>query len=442
MTLGYEAALVEFCLAASDGRSERAQRMLRRFPQIAASGWPAALLLGDAPAVETALAGNPGLAVAAGGPRAWQPLHYVCHTSVGREPGLAATAQLLLRHGADANLRFPWLHHGVRRPVLWGALRVVRSRAMARVLLEARANPNDGVCVTLAAGAGDIPSLDLLREFGADANFPWATDGAAPLYAILHWCQQLDGAFWLLDHGAEPDPVFAATGETPLHVAAARGDTTLAAALVERGADPRRHRADGRTPYALAELNGNRETAAWLRAQGAAESLSGIERLLSACSRGDAAAVAAMLQANPELRQRVAPGDYALFYRAAERDDAAAVEAMLAAGFDPNRGDEEMGMTALHRAAMAGRPAAVRVLLAHGASPAARDREFHSTPLFAAAEGMRARGDVPPSDGCDFDQVARLLLAAGSPLDWQQGEEPAGEHWEIVKRWIGARRAG
>ena len=33
-----------------------------------------------------------------------------------------------------------------------------------------------------------------------------------------------DGVRWLLDHGADPDPVFADNGETPLHVVAASWD--------------------------------------------------------------------------------------------------------------------------------------------------------------------------------------------------------------------------
>ena len=88
-------------------------------------------------------------------------------------------------------------------------------------------------------------------------------------------------------NGADPDPVFAPNGETPLHIVAASWDAALADALVERGADLTRPRADGRTPYALAELNGNREVAAWLLAQGARPEMSAVDRLVAACSRGD-----------------------------------------------------------------------------------------------------------------------------------------------------------
>src|SRR6185503_5980703 len=167
-----------------------------------------------------------------------------------------------------------------------------------------------------------------------------------------------------------------------------------------RGADMSRPRADGRTPYAVAELNGNREVAAWLRAHGAAGEVSAADRLVAACSRGDRAAAAAMVAADPDLRGAIGPEHYAAFYRAAERNDTDAIEAMLACGFDPNRGDESIGKTPLHVAAMEGWPDAARLLLAHGASVAVRDREFKAQPLIWAAEGSRR-----PRDGRDHAAV-------------------------------------
>jgi hypothetical protein len=87
-------------------------------------------------------------------------------------------------------------------------------------------------------------------------------------------------------------------------------------------------------------------------------------------------------------------------------------------------------MTALHKAAMAGWPEAVRVLLAHGASVTARDREFHATALVGAAEGSRH-----PGPGSDHAAVGRILLDAGSPADWGEGDEPAESIIEIMAEW-------
>jgi len=437
-TLEFGAAVDQFIEAATDGRADRAERLLAQHPAIARANFHTALLLGDAAAVATSLAEHPELATAAEGPRGWEPLHYVCYTSVGarsaaREEGLVAIARQLISLGADANLRFPWLHHGVQRPVLWGSVFVVHSLHLATALLDAGADPSDGVTLPLAAGAGDLAALDLLFTRGADVNRPWATDGTLPLYAILHWAKTDKGVRWLLEHGADPDPVFAENGETPLHVVAASWNAAIAEALVNRGADIARRRADGRTPYAVAELNGNSEVAAWLLAHGAPRQLSEVDRLVAACSRGDSAAVAAMLEARPELRGAIGPEHYAALYRAAERNDTKALEAMLACGFDPDRGDESIGKTALHVAAMEGWPDAVRVLLAHGASVDVRDREFKAQPLIWAAEGSRTQ-----RTGREHAAVGRLLLDAGSPVDWRQGEEPSEGIVEIVNAWRGA----
>jgi ankyrin repeat protein len=437
LTFGFEAAVEQFIEAATGGRRGRAERLLTLHPKIAGANFHTALLLGDAAAVDVRLTADPSLATAPGGPRGWEPLHYVCHSAVGavpdsRETGLVAVARRLIALRADANTRFPWLHHGVRRPVLWGAVCVVRSLALARALLEAGATPDDGVTLPLAAGGGDIAALELLCAHGANVNHPWATNGAAPLYEILHWATKPDGAHWLLAHGAAADPVFAVNGETPLHVVAASWGTELADELVSRGADITRRRADGRTPYAIAELSGSRAMSEWLVAHGASSDLSDVDRLVAACSRGDLPAANAMLEAQPGLPAEIGAEHYGALYRAAERNETSALEAMLACGFDPNRADESIGKTALHVAAMEGWPEAARVLLSHGASVSVRDREFKAQPLVWAAEGSRAA-----REGRDHEAVGRLLLDAGSPTAWEAGAEPSEAILEIVTAWRG-----
>jgi ankyrin repeat protein len=437
LAFGFETAADQFVEAATGGRRERAERLLTLHPGIAAASFYTALLLGDAEAAGVRLDREPALATAPGGPRGWEPLHYVCHSAVGaatttREAGLVDVTRRLIALGADANTRFSWLHHGVRRPVLWGAVCVVRSLTLARVLLEAGADPDDGVTLPLAAGRGDIAALDLLYAHGANVNRPWATDGAAPLYAILHWAGKTEGARWLLEHGADPDPVFTANGETPLHVVAASWGAELAEQLVSRGADVSCRRADGRTPYAVAELSGNRAVAEWLVAHGAASDVSDVDRLVALCSRGERAAATAMLERQPGLRAAIGAEHYGALYRAAERNDTAALDAMLACGFDPNRGDQSIGKTALHVAAMEGWPEAVEVLLSHGASVSVLDREFSAQPLIWAADGSRTS-----RDDRDHAAVARLLLAAGSPTEWEAGAEPSEAILEIVNAWRG-----
>ena len=436
LALGLDAAVDQFIEAATEVRRDRAQRLLELHPGIANASFHAALVLGDLARVEARLARHPSLVTEQGGPREWPSLLYVCHTGLGfgtpgRAEGLVAVARRLLELGADPNTQFPWLHHGVHRRVLWGAACTVRLLPLAEVLLKAGADPNDGVTLPIAASGGDTAALDLLHAYGADPNQAWSTDGTPALYAILNWSDTSAGIHWLLDHGADPDPVIAASGETPLHVVARRGTPDVAEHLARLGANVTRPRNDGRTPYAVAELSGNTAVAEWLAGHGGETPLSDVDRLVAACSRGDKPTAEVMLRARPALRNEIAPEHYGALYRAAERGDGRALDAMMTCGFDPNRGDDDIGKTALHAAAMEGWADAVRVLLAHGASVSVRDREFHAQPLVWAAEGLRSHG----ANGHDFASVGRLLLAAGSPVDWEGGAEPSEGIRDIITEW-------
>jgi ankyrin repeat protein len=443
LTLDFDAAAREFVQAATDGRSSRAERLLAMYPRIADASFYTALLLGDVATVESHLARRPALAHEHGGPREWEPLHYVCHDSLGRSSvanpdGLVAIARRLLALGADPNTRFPWLHHGVNRPVLWGATRETQLPSLAELLLASGADPDDGVTLPMAASAGDVTTLEMLRAHGASPNQAWASDGAATIYAILHWSRTPVGVYWLLEHGADPDPVFTANGETPLHVAAEQWDVAMVESLVQRGADVSRRRTDGRTPYAVAELNGNREIADWLRAHGGGDELKPVDRLVGECTRGNRAVAESMLAAHPSLRTEITDVHYVALHRAAERGDVTALALLLDCGFDANRGDVEIGKTALHSAAMAGQPDAVRQLLARGASPNIRDREFNGQPIVWAAESSRSHDERAH----DYAEVGRLLLDAGSTVEWQlPTDEPAEGVVEILAEWTRNREA-
>jgi ankyrin repeat protein len=100
-----------------------------------------------------------------------------------------------------------------------------------------------------------------------------------------------------------------------------------------------------------------------------------------------------------------------MLHRPAESGNATVLETMLACGFDPNAPDKDR-VTPLHRAAMGGHPDAVRVLLAAGADVNALDGMFDATPLVWAVEGRGSHA------GGDHVGVARLLIAAGSSLEW------------------------
>jgi ankyrin repeat protein len=418
--LSFDAAVDAFVRAATGDAIDRARELLARHPGIASATLHTALVLGDAAAVDARLRDRPELATRPGGPHDWEPLLYVCHTSLhrdapDRQAGLVAIARRLLALGANPNAEYHWnWHPELPRTALWGALCDVQSLALAEVLLEAGANPTDGVSVHIAGGGGNVDALELLHRYGVDVN--GIPGGTPPLVYMMLWSTNPAGPRWLLEHGADPNLSWGPDDEAPLHVAARRWDVPMGEALVARGADVSRRRADGRTPHTLAELYGHRDIASWLLAHGAADELSPLDRFAAACGRGDRAAADEMLRAHPALRTELRRDHHLMLQRPAESGNAAVLDTMLACGFDPHVADKD-GVMPLHRAAMGGHPDAVRVLLRFGAPVDARDGMFAATPLVWAVEG---RGHAQP--GADHVAVARLLIAAGSPLEWTPPE--------------------
>jgi ankyrin repeat protein len=428
-SLSFAAAVDEFVRCATGSAKDRAFRLLARYAAIAHASLHAELVLGDSEAVARRLKAHPEIATQTGGVQNWEPLLYVCHTCLSHESperavGLVAIARALLDRGANPNAEYHWnWHRELPRTALWGALCAVSHLPLAEALLERRANPTDGVSMHITAGSGNLPALELLHRFGVNVN--GIPGGVPPLRYILGWARTTPGIVWLLEHGADPNLAWAEPGDAPLHIAAQRWDVPMVELLVRHGADIHQRNRDGRTAHTLAALHGNQQIAEWLRAHGAQDELSPLDNFVSACTRGDQAHAVEDLRANPGLRGELRREHHLMMHVPAERGDVAALETMLKCGFDPNAKDNE-GVTPLHRAAMAGRTEAVRLLLAHGASVNALDGMFSATPLVWATEGWTRRAH---QDGADHLRAARLLIAAGSPLEWippEKAPDPEG----------------
>jgi len=416
-TMSFDAAVDEFIRCATGGATGRAERLLALHPRIASATLHTALVVGDAVAVENRLRDHPELVDRPAGPQNWEPLLYVCHTSLhksvpARLDGLVAIARRLCALGANPNAEYHWnWHPELPRTALWASVCAVSHLPLAEVLLEAGANPTDGVTSHIAGGGGNLAALELLNRYGMNVN--GIPGGVPPLVYMMGWGDNPAGPYWLLDHGADANLAWGADGEAPLHVAARRWDVSMVERLVEHGADVSRRRTDGATPHALAELYGNPEIAAWLLAHGAADELSPLERFIAACARGDHRAADALLATTPALRSELRPEHHLMLHRPAESGNAAVLDAMLACGFNPEAKDKD-NVTPLHRAAMGGHVEAVRVLLQHGADVNARDGMFAASPLVWTVEGRRNARRHPG----DHVGVARALIDAGSPLDW------------------------
>ena len=161
--LSFDAAVEEFIRCATGGYAGRAERLLALHPGIASASLHTALVLGDVVAVETRLRNDPGLATQLGGPQNWEPLLYTCHTCMhnsvaGRVDGLVAIARGLCSLGANPNAEYHWnWHPELPRTALWAAICAVKHLPLAEVLLDAGANPTDGVSVHIAGGGGNLP---------------------------------------------------------------------------------------------------------------------------------------------------------------------------------------------------------------------------------------------------------------------------------------------
>lgn len=427
--LTFDAAVNEFVRCATGSASDRAERLLALHPAIASATLQTALVLGDAPGVKARLRDRPALATQPGGPRQWEPLLYTCHTCMhrsmpSRADGVVAIARHLCELGANPNAEYHWnWHPELPRTALWAAVCEAQHLPLAEVLLEAGANPTDGVTMHIAGSVGDVASLDLLHRFGVDVN--GIEGGVPPLVYIMFWSDDSAGPRWLIEHGADPNLAWGDDGEAPLHVAARRWDVAMVELLARHGADLLQRRADGRTPHTLAELHGNTDIAAWLEAHGARSELSPLERFVAACARADRESAEAMLAARPGLRTELRPDHHRMLHGPAKSGNTVVLETMLACGFDPNIKAEE-GVTALHLVAQAGHPEAAWLLLEFGADVTALDGTFAASPLVWAVQG---RGHAGPET--DHVGVARLLIAAGSPLDWTPPEgAPHVEHLE------------
>jgi ankyrin repeat protein len=419
-----EAASVPLDADHRSGTLERAQAILVAHPEVARSGIHAPAILGDVDGVARSLESDPGAATTKGGPRGWDALTYLCFSRYlrldrRRSEGFVRAATALLDAGANANTGFYSEDHEpepVWESAIYGAAGVAHHAALTTLLLERGADPNDEETPYHAPETLDNAAVRALVESGK-----LNADSVATLLLRKADWHDHDGIKWLIEHGADANRM-TRWHHTALHQAVRR-DNHIAniEVMLEHGADATLpNRRDGRTAVSIAARRGRGDVLALVERRGVPIDLEGVERLIAACARDDAAGARGIAEREPALlRELIAKGGTFLA-EFAGNGNSGGVEILIDLGVDVDalyvEGDGYFGIapgsTALHVAAWRAWPSTVKGLLARGATVNRRDGHGR-TPLALA---VRACVDSYWT-GRRSPESVEALLEAGASLD-------------------------
>jgi ankyrin repeat protein len=360
------------CLTYGDDdpeRLRRAQSLLDEHDWLARASIHTIAATGEVEAARELLHRYPSQASLVGGPHGWEPLLYLTYSRVPLGPGRSAVqvARLLLEHGADPNAGYLW--EGLVPPftALTGALggggtmpTHPEELALARLLLDATADPNDGQALYNRSADGQEGWVELLLEYGLGTG---------------------DGGPWRRLLGERQDSPRGML-EDLLMAAAGHGFTDRVRRLLARGVDPAgrgsRHPIyQGRSPAQEAALAGHMDVVSLLVDAGASWEHDRVDSLVAAAMAGDRDAVDRLLATDPGLRERAIERHPDQLVRAAGQDSYDAVALLIDLGFDVN---QRQRTAPLHEAAMRGNIPVISLLLEHGADPNVHDTGYDATP--------------------------------------------------------------
>ena len=355
---------------------QRARTMLAEDASLGSRDIWHASCAGDAEAVGRFLAAEPELVNRLGGYFDWPPLLYACYSRIDA-PGMStlAVARRLLEHGADPNAHYMWGGQ-YRFTALTGAFGEGEMgpvnqpphphwQALARLLLDAGADCNDGQALYNTMFTPSSDCLEMLLQHGLNAGHK---------------------NNWLLEEGDQLIDNDNQTLGYQLEWAARNHHVERARLLIEKGADVNR-RVDGRSLYEWAWLTGHPDLAQHLADHGAETvELNDVQRFAGLCMSGDGDAARALLRAQPELARQTQTSMPQLLPDAAASNRLDAARTMLDLGFDPALPDR----TALHQAAFHGHADMAKLLIEKGANLSQRDAFFAATPMqWAVTAGQR-----------------------------------------------------
>lgn len=411
--------------APSSASLERAEEYLKADAGLCRDDFVLACASGEVEAVQRRLDEDPGLVTRELPPRGWQPLVYVAYSVLSRRHDeradcITQVGRLLLQRGASANSAYLGQVRGEAQPhpfpVLFGCIHVSDNLSLAKLLLDAGADPNDHESLYHAVERFDTHALDLLHGYGLKRE--WLS------YCLLHQIDFgfLPGVRWFLDHGADPN-VKHPWGLSALHWAIMRpGTGQMAELLLERGGDARALTPAGLSALDMAERrHGKLEVVPALERHGCPRGeRSPFDEAIVAAAYGDEARARALLDAEPGLSAQ-GPHDRSLVAAFAEAGNRRGAVILARLGFD-KAAPSWMGMTALHWAACRGNPEMLRDLLDAGVPML--DVPGFRTPLHSALYQRWSSFGHRPGES-DYLGVVRALLEAG--VDIPAGLRPCGD---------------
>jgi len=355
------------------GSLERAQALLSAHPEVASSDIHTAAILGDAPAVRRLLARDPASVRATSGPYGAEPLVHLCLSKYLRldplrSAGFLDAAKALLDAGADPNSGF-WTtgQYPEFETALYGAAGVAHHADLTRLLLDRGGYPDEEVAYHTAEGY-DNAAMILLVESGRLSD-----ESLTTLLIRKHDWHDYDGVKWLLEHALDPNRI-SHWGFPALHHALHRdNDLSILVLLLDHGADPSAVW-EGHTAIALAARRGRSDVLELLEQRGVPLDLHGVDQLIAASARDDSAAVRAILERDPGLREEVLAMGGELLARFAGTGNLPGVGQLLDLGVEAGaryvEGDGYFDIaknsTALHVASWRAYPAIVRFLIRRG----------------------------------------------------------------------------
>jgi ankyrin repeat protein len=244
-----------------------------------------------------------------------------------------------------------------------------------------------------------------------------SSDDLAMMLIRKHDFHDYDGAKWLLEHGADPNGE-RRRGWYPLHHALRRSNGfEMFRLLLDYHANPMVV-SDGLTAVARAAREGRNDVLALFAERGIDVTLHGVDRLIAACARDDAATVRAITAQEPALAAAVVAMGGTLTAKFASNWNLEGVRHLLDLGvpadapFPEGDGyfDITKGSLAIHVATWRAQPAIVKLLIARG-SPADVPDAKGRTPLMLA---VKACVDSYWTDRRSPDSVKALLDAGAS----------------------------